>query len=228
VTFVTQDLADRYQATLEKSGGVDEHIKKLEAAQVKLDAAKKANYDAYYKDKEIAKAELDATDELEKIKGELEKAQTALDKEWGDIQKTNEETKQGNISSNFDKITILPNPEIDNITDVDLSDAFFKPEIFNKNFKIYTCKDTAYFDVLKQNAFGGGHSQTGRYSHPLPIKYEFTMFGTSGIRRGDTFNIDGIPAKYKEHGLFQITQVEQSISDMKWTTKVLGEYRQQQ
>jgi hypothetical protein len=236
VTFVTQDLADRYQATLEKSGGVEELTKKLTEAQSKFDAARKIadskierefNSPTHY-DKEAEKVSDDAKDELEKIKGELEKAQTALDKEWGDIQKTNEETKQGNISSNFDKITILPNPEIDNITDVDLSDAFFKPEIFNKNFKIYTCKDTAYFDVLKQNAFGGGHSQTGRYSHPLPIKYEFTMFGTSGIRRGDTFNIDGIPAKYKEHGLFQITQVEQSISDMKWTTKVLGEYRQQQ
>ena len=40
------------------------------------------------------------------------------------------------------------------------------------------------------------------------------------------FNIDGIPSRYKERGLFQITELEQNVSDNKWYTNVIGEYRQ--
>ena len=65
-------------------------------------------------------------------------------------------------------------------------------------------------------------------SPPLPIKYSFTILGNSGIRRGDTFNIDGIPAKYKTSGLFQVTEIEHSISGMRWETTVTGQYRQLQ
>ena len=65
-----------------------------------------------------------------------------------------------------------------------------------------------------------------RLSHPLPIKYSFKILGTSGLRRGDMFNIIGIPAKYAKYGLFQITQVEHTIENMNWFTLVKGEYRQ--
>ena len=50
--------------------------------------------------------------------------------------------------------------------------------------------------------------------------------GTSGIRRVDTFNIYGIPDKYRTHGLFQVTQIEQNLEGMYWTTNITGEYRQ--
>ena len=69
---------------------------------------------------------------------------------------------------------------------------------------------------------------TGRLSHPLPIKYSFTILGSSGIRRGDMFNIIGIPEKYKKYGLFQVNSVEHSIEGMKWTTAIEGLYRQTQ
>ena len=59
----------------------------------------------------------------------------------------------------------------------------------------------------------------------MPIKYSFKTVGISGLRRGDMFNIIGIPNKYKNNGLFQITEVEQTISDMKWETSITGEYR---
>ena len=209
---------------------------KVDTLQAEYDAAKAAADNLTGFEQNItqneAKAIIDKPNEikakLDAEKENLTKLQTANTTEWKDIKKANQDTKQSNISANFDKITILPDTMIAEITDTDLADSFFKPEVFNKNFKIYACKDTAFFDVMKQNEFGGGNTGTGRYSHPLPIKYDFTIYGTSGIRRGDTFNIDGIPRKYKEHGLFQITQVEQTISDMKWTTKVLGEYRQKQ
>ena len=80
---------------------------------------------------------------------------------------------------------------------------------------------------MKNDAFTAKKG-TGTLSHPLPIKYNFKVMGTSGIRRGDTFNINGIPTKYAKHGLFQVTQIEQNLQGMMWTTNVTGEYRQQQ
>jgi hypothetical protein len=145
-----------------------------------------------------------------------------------DIIAENEKAREANISSNFDKVTILPDPLIVDIPDDDLSKSVVDSAIFDKYFNIYTCKDTTFFNILKENSTSGGNSKTGRYSHPLPIKYEFTIHGTSGIRRGDTFNIIGIPEKYRENGLFQVTEVEQSLQNNTWTTKVVGAYRQQQ
>ena len=50
--------------------------------------------------------------------------------------------------------------------------------------------------------------------------------GVSGLRRGDMFHIDGIPRKYKNNGVFQITQLEQVLEGSLWTTSVTGKYRQ--
>ena len=52
--------------------------------------------------------------------------------------------------------------------------------------------------------------------------------GISGIRRGDTFHINGIPKKYATDGIFQVTQVDHNISGMMWTTEVTGDFRAQQ
>ena len=101
-------------------------------------------------------------------------------------------------------------------------------EVFKERFRVYCCTDTKYLNILKQNAMTRNSKNGTRLSHPLPIKYSFTILGKSGIRRGDTFNILGIPVKYAACGLFQVTEVEQTIQDMKWVTRVLGEYRQQQ
>ena len=102
------------------------------------------------------------------------------------------------------------------------------PALFKEKFRIYCCRDTKYLNILKVNAMSVSSGGGGRLSHPLPIKYSFTILGKSGIRRGDTFNIIGIPEKYANHGLFQVTQIEHTIQSMKWTTLVQGEYRQQQ
>ena len=64
-------------------------------------------------------------------------------------------------------------------------------------------------------------------SQPLPIEYTFTILGKSGLRRGDVFNIWGIPKKYRDNGFFQITQIEQNVSGNVWKTTVTGKYRQQ-
>ena len=50
--------------------------------------------------------------------------------------------------------------------------------------------------------------------------------GKSGIRRGDIFNIVGIPERYEKNGFFQVINIEQNIDGNLWTTTVTGQYRQ--
>lgn len=147
------------------------------------------------------------------------------------IKKYEEEAKQqvvANISSNLNKIDVVPDPEENLFTEDVFANFLNSMEVFKERFRVYCCTDTKYLNVLKQNAMSRKLSGGGRLSHPLPIKYSFTILGKSGIRRGDTFNITGIPRKYEICGLFQVTEVEQTIQDMKWLTRVQGEYRQQQ
>ena len=159
-----------------------------------------------------------------------------LNKEGIGIQDKIKKQKESNVTSSVDKIDIVPNPTVVNdMKDVIKSDVLLQggtetkkasSQIFDENFKIYTFRDTNLFDIIKNNAFNG--KSTGRLSHPLPIKYTFTILGTSGIRRGDMFNIVGIPEKYKKYGLFQVNSVEHSIEGMRWETTIEGLYRQTQ
>lgn len=159
--------------------------------------------------------------------------------EGAQLQKLDEEIKlRGNeeatvaetaLSTNLEKIDIVPNPYagVDypfDASSLDPSKSNF--DKFNKSFKIYCCEDQQLFDIIKNNAFEkyGGIEKT---SHPLPIKYTFKILGKSGIRRGDTFNIIGIPKKYRDYGFFQVTEIEQSIENNNWYTTITGQYFQQ-
>ena len=139
------------------------------------------------------------------------------------------ETKESNLSANIGKLDVLPNPSV--VTEMDITDELITQQgegaetNFRDNFRIYTFKDTNLFDYLKNLKILGS---SGRLSHPLPIKYSFTIFGTSGIRRGDMFNIVGIPEKYRKSGLFQVNAVSHTIEGMSWKTNVEGLYRQSQ
>ena len=175
-------------------------------------------------DKEIADLEKKVGDTDSAIKVEEERINKALE----DFEKAANEQIVANVSSNLDKIDVVPNPAENEITQDNLNNFLNTPAIFEQKFRIYCCKDSKYLNILKANAMGVKSGGGGRLSHPLPIKYAFTILGKSGIRRGDTFNIDGIPKKYEQNGLFQVTQIEHTIQNMKWTTKVQGEYRQQQ
>ena len=129
-----------------------------------------------------------------------------LEKEKKEIKETIKTQNESNVTSSVDKIDIVPNPTVLNdmkavIKSEILTEGATNKEVdtaaeFDKNFKIYTFRDTNLFDIIKNNAFLG--KSTGRLSHPLPIKYSFTILGSSGIRRGDMFNIVGIPEKYRK------------------------------
>lgn len=57
----------------------------------------------------------------------------------------------------------------------------------------------------------------------LPIKFNFTIHGVSGLKVGDIFTVTDLPSKYANR-VFQITQVEHEIADI-WTTKVESQMR---
>ena len=58
----------------------------------------------------------------------------------------------------------------------------------------------------------------------LPIEFNFSIHGVSGLRVGDTFNISDLPGKYKTK-VFQITQVEHDIQQNIWVVNVTGKLR---
>jgi hypothetical protein len=59
----------------------------------------------------------------------------------------------------------------------------------------------------------------------LPINFTFTVYGVSGIKRGDRFAVKGIPAKYEKQGFFQVLGVKHTIQGMEWLTEVEGGFR---
>jgi len=131
------------------------------------------------------------------------------------------------IGANLEKIDVVPLVEKSDLLNIgEIQDT----DVLKQNFTIFCMDDEPLFDKLKNDAFANKNKGTTEkgLSHPLPIKYTFKVLGTSGFRRGDTFNIIGIPTKYAKHGLFQITEIEHNVSGMTWTTTVTGQYRQTQ
>ena len=60
----------------------------------------------------------------------------------------------------------------------------------------------------------------------LPIKFTFTIHGIGGIKRGDKFQVNGLPNKYSTDGFFQVTAVKHTLENMTWKTEVQGGFRQ--
>jgi hypothetical protein len=145
--------------------------------------------------------------------------------ELAKLRGTQQTDAKKNLNKNIEKIDIVPKAVLNGFT-APLTDAVITNHSqFIQMFSIFCLIDVPFFDMLKQEAFANKVGGTG-LSQPLPIKYSFKTLGISGLRRGDMFNIDGIPSKYKERGLFQITELEQTVSDNRWYTNVTGEYRQ--
>jgi hypothetical protein len=157
-------------------------------------------------------------------------------KKQEDTEKENAKQKaQQNLTQNLGKIDVVPivnKYALMSVDDAQLTTV----ETFKQKFVIYCFDDTTFLDKLKNTSFydnkpstkehDGENLPDGRLSQPLPIKYSFKILGISGLRRGDMFNINGIPSKYKKHGVFQITELSHVIENMNWVTSVTGEYRQ--
>jgi hypothetical protein len=198
----------------------------IEEEGEKLDYAKKAEIEAKIKSLDAKLAALDAEIVANKNAREVLGKQK---KEQEDIEKDEDgENAAKAIGANLEKIDVVPKLNLDTLPDAigDITDT----NVLKTNFQIFCMDDEPLFDRLKNDAFANKNSGTTAkgLSHPLPIKYTFKVLGTSGFRRGDTFNIIGIPSKYAKHGLFQITEIEHNVSGMTWTTSVTGQYRQLQ
>lgn len=146
-----------------------------------------------------------------------------------ELQKEIAQEYKSTFDTNMTKIDILPKCSVFNIKSVE--DSYVTDiDKFKQIFQVFVLKDQSYFDVLKQNAFAvrvknNKNGENLGLGVPMPIKYTFKILGISGLRRGDMFNITGIPNKYRDNGLFQITEVEHTVFDMKWETNITGEYR---
>lgn len=151
--------------------------------------------------------------------------------------KTENEQKVSRVTTFLEKIDIVPKTTVSTI-DKSLRTLASESNVteFQRYFSIYCFRDSEYFDKLKNEQFlkkyEGNVDSTSTestnlsLSHPLPIKYSFTIFGNSGIRRGDMFKIKGIPEKYSKKGVFQVTEIEHSVEGMIWKTTITGDYRQ--
>ena len=163
-----------------------------------------------------------------KFDQEAKRVKLELDAEAKEKVKQELEAKSSTLTAFLKKLTVVPISSLEtlDIKENDLNDeSELQIDKLKAKFNIYTFDDTEYLDLLKRAAFGN-KTGTGNLSHPLPIKYSFKILGNSGIRRGDTFNIRGIPSKYAKHGLFQVTQIEHSLDGNQWFTNITGDYRQ--
>jgi hypothetical protein len=154
-----------------------------------------------------------------------EAAKQGINVDGGATAKTeSEKNATTKLTYNLNKIDVVPNPRMYRMGTIETENIQTK-EQFDKLFQVYCFDDAAYFDRLKNDAFSTKLG-VGSLSHPLPIKYSFTILGSSGITRGDVFYILGIPEKYRKHGVWQTTQVEHTITNMTWKTQVEALYRQ--
>jgi hypothetical protein len=170
----------------------------------------------------------DLTKAANKFDQEANRVKRELDAEAKEKVKQELEAKSSTLTAFLKKLTVVPISSLEtlDIKENDLNDeSELQIDKLKAKFNIYTFDDTEYLDLLKRAAFGN-KTGTGNLSHPLPIKYSFKILGNSGIRRGDTFNIRGIPSKYAKHGLFQVTQIEHSLDGNQWFTNITGDYRQ--
>jgi hypothetical protein len=89
---------------------------------------------------------------------------------------------------------------------------------------------TAYNDQLVFESLKNGNDtdikdEDGGVSALMPIKFSFTIHGVSGIKRGDKFQVLGIPKAYEQTGFFQVLSVKHTITDMIWKTEITGGFR---
>ena len=165
----------------------------------------------------------------------LEKANQDLTNDINDIVKQRKESYQTNLTANLEKLDIVPRSSFLNVEfqgdDDEVTNTYLRDEEkVREDFAIFCFNDSDYFDRLKIDALAVGEKYKDEtpkgLSIPLPIEYEFEILGNSGIRRGDVFKINGIPSKYKDRGVFHVSEVSQTLQGSKWVTSIKGLYRQ--
>lgn len=132
----------------------------------------------------------------------------------GEQPPTEEEIQEQNIKLFTEKLKFIPRASLTMSSDID------EPIDLYKVCNLISYSNPNLFSLLKVE-----HDvNTKTVSPMLPIDFEFTVHGISGIKRGDKFKVQGIPRKFR-NGFFQVTDITHSISET-WTTTIKGSYRQ--
>jgi len=71
---------------------------------------------------------------------------------------------------------------------------------------------------------GGDYAGIKKNSIILPIGFNFTIHGVSGLKVGDVFKISDLPAKYSKR-VFQIMRINQNLDSTGWFTEVEAQIR---
>ena len=174
-------------------------------------------------------------DELNSVKLQISAEEAELSTTKG-TEKTDADALKELKESNYEYIvangTIIPMEQ----------DREANRDLANGTWDFYSGNDTTFEDfavcaawndsavlkkvqLMNEGQLGSQTSTIGQLNVPLlPIKFNFTIHGVSGIRVGDTFNIIDLPGKYKTK-VFQVTQVEHDIAQNLWSTKIEGSMR---
>lgn len=75
---------------------------------------------------------------------------------------------------------------------------------------------------ITNDSDGNSSNPFGAAPGTLSIKADITLPGVAGLRVGELFWIDRIPAFYRAFGAFQILSIEENVSMEGWTTKIYG------
>ena len=177
-------------------------------------------------------------EELNSTKERIAAADAANDPEEETEKKSTEEQIEEQKEANYEYIvangTIIPLEQDRNgKTDIarTFGDTYFSAGNNTTFEEFAVCAAWNDSNVLKkvqlmnEGLLSGGTSTLSQLNVPLlPIKFNFTIHGISGIRVGDTFNIIDLPGKYKTK-VFQVTQVAHDIAQNLWSTKIEGSMR---
>ena len=159
------------------------------------------------------------------------KAADAPEETSGEGDSVEEQQRKANYETFVRSALIVPKEQ----------DRNAKYDVANEKYDLWKNNETTVEDlavvgawndatVLKKvqmlnEGLGTANSTISQLNVPLlPIKFNFTIHGVSGIRVGDTFSIIDLPTKYKNK-VFQVTQVEHDIAQNIWTTKIEGSMR---
>lgn len=94
----------------------------------------------------------------------------------------------------------------------------------NKSINYFERLPDRMLSLIRCSADGNKANAFGTAPGSLSIKAEMTMPGIAGLRVGELFWIDRIPAFYKIFGAFQIMSIEQVVSQDVWQTKISAQF----
>lgn len=120
-------------------------------------------------------------------------------------------TKKEDTSTNINLIT-------NNSENIEFSDALkrYLPSLISMGVSFYTDEVT----LMKQLIYRRTEKENQKSNIIIPVDFEMTLEGISGIRIGDIFWIDCVPDIYLENSVFQVTSIDHSIDNDAWYTTI--------